>query len=187
MTSHVLFDFFGTLVEYSASRTQQGYEQSHLLLSRAGSDLNYEGFLTRWSAHCDEFERKAQPRGIEALLAQLAGRFELAIITNTHDPALVPNHLGRMGVASLFPTVVTSVEFGLRKPNPAIFEHTLEILGVAAEDCVYVGDNFEADYLGARSAGIRPLLIDPSRKHAVPESARLTSIFELEHVLPTIA
>ena len=28
MISHVLFDFFGTLVEYSASRSEQGYARS---------------------------------------------------------------------------------------------------------------------------------------------------------------
>ena len=233
MTSHILFDFFGTLVDYSASRTKQGYEQSHRLLSRADGDLGYEEFLALWSSQFDEFERKAEesssefsmtdivraflarvldrtppellvsefadlyvsewnkgvvyPRGIQDLLRRLERRFDLAIITNTDDPALVPGHLARMGVSVLFPTVVTSVEHGFRKPHPAIFEHTLEILGIAAEDCVYVGDSFEVDYLGAQAVGIHPLLIDPSRKHHVPATARLDSVFALEQVLPIIA
>jgi putative hydrolase of the HAD superfamily len=233
MISHVLFDFFGTLVEYSASRTKQGYEQSHRLLSHAEADLDYEEFLSLWSAVFAECDRKAEksarefsmtdlaraflsrvldstpsdsfisefadlyvsewnkgvlyPRGIQELLGRLARRFSLAVITNTHDPALVPSHLARMGVSSLFQTVVTSVEYGVRKPSPAIFEHTLDVLGAAAEECVYVGDSFEADYRGAQSAGIRPLLIDPLREYHVPASARLDSIFALEQVLLTDA
>lgn len=233
MSFHILFDFFGTLVEYSASRTQQGYERSHRLLSQAGSDLSYQRFLDQWSAHCDEFEREAEastiefsmtdlagpflvrvlpspptasfisefadlyvsewnkgvqyPPGISELLGRLATCFDLAVITNTHDPALVPGHLARMGVAGHFKTVVTSVEYGRRKPNPAIFTHTLELLGVASENCIYVGDNFKTDYLGARAAGIRAMLIDPSKKHPVPEGERLDSIFQLPKLLPTVA
>ena len=231
MISHVLFDFFGTLVDYSPSRTRQGFEQSYRLLSKADGDLSYEEFLTLRSALFDEFEREAAlsssefsmteivraflaraldstppdsfvsefaelyvsewnkgveyPRGIQDLLRRLARQFDLAIITNTHDPALVPAHLARMGVSGLFPTVVTSVEYGIRKPNPAIFEHTLQALGIAAEDCVHVGDSFDADYSGARSVGIRPLLIDPLRKHQIPSSARLDSVFALELFLLT--
>jgi len=42
VTTHVLFDFFGTLVEYSPSRTDQGYDRSFSLLRDAGLRLGYE-------------------------------------------------------------------------------------------------------------------------------------------------
>jgi putative hydrolase of the HAD superfamily len=229
MISYVIFDFFGTLVQYSDSLTGQGYQQSYRLLLQAGADLGYEDFLRQWSAFFTEFDRKAEssgrefsmtdvagaflsrnlpstpsirfisdfadlslsewnkgvryPGGIRELLERLARQFDLAIISNTHDPGLVPDHLALMGVSNLFQAVVTSVEFGVRKPNPAIFEHALQVLGVAAEDCVYVGDNFATDYVGAQAAGMRALLIDPLQEQDVPDEDRLESVFALQDIL----
>jgi putative hydrolase of the HAD superfamily len=57
--THVLFDFFGTLVSYSESRVAQGYSQSHALLLAAGAPLDYPTFLERWNARCEEFEEAA--------------------------------------------------------------------------------------------------------------------------------
>jgi putative hydrolase of the HAD superfamily len=52
-----LFDFFGTLVDYSESRTEQGYAQSYDLLVTSGSSLEYEQFLLTWDHVFREFER----------------------------------------------------------------------------------------------------------------------------------
>jgi len=118
--------------------------------------------------------------GLADLLARLAADFRLAVITNTHDAALVPTHLEEMGVAGLFEAVVTSVEHGLRKPHPAIFEHAMSRLGAEAGQCLHVGDDAVADYRGALGAGLRALLIDPTGDSGVPEPSRLTSILQLE-------
>jgi putative hydrolase of the HAD superfamily len=227
--SHVLFDFFGTLVDYSASRTEQGYEKSFALLRDLGSPLDYAGFLDFWSEVSAQFDRwseesyrefsmsevgrafleRAVPgghsasdvsrflasyidewnqgvryqAGVAELLARLSGGFELAIVTNTHDPDLVPGHLEQMGASGHLRQVVTSVEFGLRKPHPAIFRHALDLLGVAAERCLYVGDDPIADYRGARGAGIRALLVDPEGRADVPQRDQVSSVLELERVL----
>jgi len=225
MISHILFDFFGTLVDYSPSRTEQGYERTHRLLRAAGCRLGYAEFLSLWSELSAEFEAVAVESHREYSMAQVAGgflrriglepdealnrefvesylsewnkgvryservpqmlerlheRFELAVITNTHDRELVPAHLRRMGVAGFFGCTVTSVEVGTRKPAAGIFLHTLRRLDVSPERCVYVGDSYEADFLGAESASIRPLLIDPDRDAPVSPQNRLSSIFELE-------
>ena len=131
-------------------------------------------YLAEWNQGVDYLE------GIQELLERLARRYTLSIVTNTHQPDLVPGHLGKMGVSRRFRTVVTSVEFGYRKPYPGIFAHALDRLAAKSEECVYVGDDFEADYRGARSAGIEALLIDPTGRASVPEADRLRSIFELE-------
>lgn len=228
MTSHVFFDFFGTLVGYSPSRTEQGYERSFDLLRQAGAELDYEGFLSLWSAVAEDFEGAAERShrefsmvelgnaflarvfgapppglvgdfvrtyvgewnkgvsyldGVPELLERLGRRFVLAVITNTHDRDLVPEHLRRMGVARYFERVITSVELGARKPSAEIFRHALQMHGVAPERCVHVGDSYEADYRGALSAGIRPLLIDPLAKAPVPGAARITSVLAVEERL----
>jgi hypothetical protein len=53
--------------------------------------------------------------------------------------------------------------------------HTSRSTGAA----VFGGDTYDADYHGPSDVGIRSFLIDPPRQAAIPEEARLTSIFEL--------
>jgi putative hydrolase of the HAD superfamily len=228
VASHVLFDFFGTLVEYSASRTEQGYQKSFSLLRGAGVELDYQEFLSLWSEVFAQFDAAAEqdhrefsmievasaflgravgtapaalirdfvrtylsewnkgvcyPDGVPELLERLNRRFVLAVVTNTHDADLVPDHLGRMGIARFFSQVITSVEYGKRKPAPEIFHHALRQLQVSPQRCVYVGDSYDDDYRGSQRAGIQPFLIDPLSKAPIPHSARLHSIFALEYHL----
>lgn len=195
------------------------------MLRAAGAELDYDGFLTRWSETSERFEAAAQrthrefsmlelgsaflaelvprpsadlvhrfvttyveewnkgvshPEGVAALVGRLARHHRLAVITNTHDPDLVPGHLERMGIAGRFTHVFTSVELGVRKPAAAIFEHAIRVLDVAPQDALYVGDSYEADYLGARAAGLRALLIDPAGRTPAAPGDRIPSLRVLE-------
>jgi len=58
--THVLLDFFGTLVGYSKSLVEQGYQRSYEVLAEAGAGVDYSGFLERWSYTFDKFELRAQ-------------------------------------------------------------------------------------------------------------------------------
>lgn len=71
--------------------------------------------------------------------------------------------LTRMGLTPYFSSVVISGEIGVTKPDPAIFAVVLRGLGVAAEESVHVGDNWEADVVGARNAGIQGVWLN--RRH----------------------
>jgi putative hydrolase of the HAD superfamily len=123
------------------------------------------------------------PSGLREFLERLSLRYALGIITNTHHASLVRDHLNQIGVSDVFRVVVTSVEHGWRKPHPEIFLHTLRSLGARADQSVYVGDSYEADYLGSRAVGMTPLLIDPDRRSSIPESSRLDALFQLEQRL----
>ena len=69
------------------------------------------------------------PRGIQALVDELATEYRLAVVTNTQDTILVPSHLEVMGLTARFEAVITSVEVGWRKPHPKIYSTALEALG----------------------------------------------------------
>jgi putative hydrolase of the HAD superfamily len=113
------------------------------------------------------------------LLSELAGRYRLSILSNTHYPALVHGNLAAMGIADMFAQVVTSVEVGVRKPHPAIFTHALAQLAAAPEQAIYVGDSYAADYAGATAAGMRAILIDPPNRYPKLGGARMASLFDL--------
>ena len=57
--------------------------------------------------------------------------------------------------------IADSAIVGISKPDPGIFHHVADLLGVSPERCVYVGDTVRYDVLGARAAGFHPLHFDP--------------------------
>ncbi|MFD0567391.1 HAD family hydrolase [Kitasatospora saccharophila] len=73
--SHLLFDFFGTLVDYSPSRTEQGYPRSHALLREFGAALDYAGFLSAWSATTARFDRETAADEREFSVDEVAAAF----------------------------------------------------------------------------------------------------------------
>jgi putative hydrolase of the HAD superfamily len=67
--------------------------------------------------------------------------------------ALVP-------VDELFDVIVDSSEVGMRKPNPAIFLHALELLGgIAPANAVFL-DDAAGNVAGAQRAGLHAILVD---------------------------
>jgi putative hydrolase of the HAD superfamily len=74
-------------------------------------------------------------------------------------------------VDELFEVVVDSAFVGMRKPEPAIYELTLERLGVRGEDCVFV-DDLEPNCETARALGMIAVRFE-SANQAIAE---LTSV-----------
>jgi putative hydrolase of the HAD superfamily len=88
--------------------------------------------------------------------ARSAGQ-KLVVVSNW-DISL-PDVLARLGLAALLDGVLTSAGVGARKPGRAIFARALELAAVAADEAVHVGDSLEEDVVGARGAGIEPILV----------------------------
>jgi len=62
-------------------------------------------------------------------------------------------------VDELFDVVVDSCEVGMRKPNPAIFLHALELLGRRPEEAVFLDDS-PGNVAGARVAGLQGIHVE---------------------------
>ena len=94
--------------------------------------------------------------------------FRLAIISNIVSRRMVPCKLVEYGLAGYFDPVLTSSEFGWRKPNASIFEEAARLMQFPPVACAYVGDTISRDVIGARRAGyglaiqIRSFLTDKS-------------------------
>src|SRR5205814_8980696 len=93
------------------------------------------------------------------VLSLLKGKgLTLGVISNMGRD--LPSVLEELGLAAYLQVVVASGEVGVSKPDPRIFQITLERAGVSADDALYVGDLYDSDVLGARGAGITPVLLD---------------------------
>jgi REG-2-like HAD superfamily hydrolase len=86
----------------------------------------------------------------------------LAVISNWTWSA--PELLHDLELAAHFEALVISSRVGYQKPHRGIFEHALEVMGVAPDRAVHIGDSPAADVAGARAVGIRAVLIDRSSR-----------------------
>jgi putative hydrolase of the HAD superfamily len=82
----ILFDFFGTLVEYSPSRVAQGYYATHALLLNEGVDISYAAFLEHWGAASEALDRWAGCTGLEYSMAHVALRFVERVCPHRRSP-----------------------------------------------------------------------------------------------------
>ena len=91
--------------------------------------------------------------------------------------------LRKTGIADLVTACVVSQEFGAWKPDPAIFNHALHLIGADAESTLFVGDNSEHDILGAIGVGMRTAWMSLDREWEI-ESAYpdyiLNAVWEAE-------
>jgi putative hydrolase of the HAD superfamily len=98
------------------------------------------------------------PEVAETLTALRAVGLRLVVVSNW-DVSL-HEALAQTGLAPLIDGAISSAEAGAAKPAPAIFERALALAGgVAPAAAVHVGDDVGADVVGARAAGITPVLV----------------------------
>ena len=105
-------------------------------------------------------QKVVMPDAIMAL-DYLGKKYRMSIITNGFDDVQEVK-MKASGLDKYFEHVITSETIGVKKPNPEIFEHALEKVGVLKEDALMIGDNPKTDIWGAQNAGITPLLYNPT-------------------------
>jgi len=125
------------------------------------------------------------PEDVRRVLPMLkeAGYY-MAVLSNRDKPFqdVMESH----DLAPFFEFSLAAGEVGIYKPEPGVFEHALKRASLNASEVVYVGDNSFADIIGARRAGLRPVLYDP--KGVFPEADCITikSFDELKSVIEVI-
>ncbi len=93
----------------------------------------------------------------QLVLQKLQERFRLGCISNNWG-----NTAGwcrGFGLDQFFETMIDSTIVGAVKPDQRIFQVALDELKLPADACVYVGDRYDCDVLGARDAGLTPVWI----------------------------
>ena len=104
------------------------------------------------------FKFKNYNDSLPALQALKGKNIQMGVISNIGEQ--IDSYLDRAGFTDYFVYKITSFEAGCDKPQPQIFQLALKRAGVTAAEALFVGDQYDLDVLGARSAGITPILID---------------------------
>lgn len=122
------------------------------------------------------------------LLAELAGRYRLGLITSGQAPVQA-RKLELLGIRPLFASVIFSSTLPENKPGRMPFERLLETVGIEPARAAYVGDNPLFDFRGANEVGILTIRVPNPELDGlvVPEGwdarLRVTGIAELRSLL----
>jgi putative hydrolase of the HAD superfamily len=107
---------------------------------------------------------------VDRVLALKAAGYRLAIITNNvREFADGWRSLLPFKVEEVFDVVVDSSAVGMRKPNPAIFHHTLQLLGGIDPTLTIFLDDFHANVAAASALGMKTVLVGPDVAQAVKD------------------
>jgi len=90
-----------------------------------------------------------------SLVKSLRGRYRTVLLSNAWMD-MRRNVARRFGALDAFEMQIFSAEVGLRKPDPRIFQHVLNLLGADPEEIVFV-DDFDENIQAARRFGLRTI------------------------------
>jgi putative hydrolase of the HAD superfamily len=118
---------------------------------------------------------------LEALDRLRAAGLRLALVSNA-DPGF-RRKLESLGLAERFEQLFISMELGVEKPDPAIFEQALQALNADPACAVHIGDLYEVDVRGARAAGLAAVLVDRADLYTERDVPRIASLADLPALL----
>jgi len=148
---HLWRDYFITIFSLSGVPEEA--------MDQVGSLLREEHARDHLWTHVEE--------GTGDALEALAGQgYRLAVISNADGR--MEDVLIRAGLRDLVEFVIDSDRVGMEKPDPRIFQEGARRLGLPPQDCLYVGDLYPVDVVGAWGADMSAILLDPAGRLQFP-------------------
>lgn len=116
----------------------------------------------------------------------------LGLITNAATPMRFRDReLAMVGLLDYFSDCrLSAVDVGYIKPHPAIFHHALDMLELTPAEVVFVGDNPEADVVGAQQVGMKAVLRNIKReglvyRQGITPDAAIDTLHDMLPILDT--
>ena len=162
------------------------YSRRRLIALGASAEWAAE-FAPRISMHMGEVYKPDSivPEDVRRTLPQLKeSGYVLGVISNRDKP--FQDVLEEHGIGEFFDFSLAAGEVNVFKPDPGVFEHGLKRVNLSAHEVIYVGDNYYADVVGARAAGLMPVLYDPLGVFPDSDCATIKSFDELNSIVKVI-
>jgi putative hydrolase of the HAD superfamily len=120
---------------------------------------------------------RVRPETIDSLKELRSSGYLLGLITNRSKPIYAEMH--QIGLDLHFDFYLTGGQLGAYKPRKEIFEKMVAFTGHSKDELLYIGDNYYADVLGARNAGIEAALLNWKGLYSDVDCVTIRSIPEL--------
>ena len=122
------------------------------------------------------------PAQVHTVLRALReNRYTLGLVSN-REGDLTPL-AAELGLEDYFHFTLSGGQANSWKPDARIFLLACEMAQAVPDQCVYVGDNYYADVLGARGARLVPILLDPRQVFPEAECIRIACLSDLLSVV----
>ena len=83
-----------------------------------------------------------------------------------------------------FDQIITSEKTGVKKPNPAIFTHALNLAKATKEESVYVGDDLIVDIVACQNVGIDGIYFNPEKNtHKEDVAFEISCLSQIKEIL----
>jgi putative hydrolase of the HAD superfamily len=181
-------DLRDDLMAHSADSDRFWVEYTRRRLVAVGASPEWAvEYAANVSAHMGEMYKPDSivPDDVRRTLPVLkdAGYY-MAVISNRDKPFL--DIMDSHDLAPFFEFSLAAGEVDSYKPEPKVFEHALKTANLTAPEVVYVGDNYYADVVGARRAGLIPVLYDPTGIFPDADCITIKSFDQLNSVVKNI-
>ena len=120
--------------------------------------------------------------GAVEILEYLKPNYQLHIITNGFKE-VQHGKLNNANIDHYFNTVTNSEMVGVKKPNPRIFNHALNLAKANATNSIMIGDNLEADILGALDIGLDAICFNYHKETIAPDITIINHLLAIKKYL----
>jgi putative hydrolase of the HAD superfamily len=121
--------------------------------------------------------------GVHETLAYLKEKYQLYIITNGFVE-IQTNKLESSELSIYFNRIFMAEVTGFQKPDKRFFYYALSSVNAKKSESIMVGDDLEADIMGAKKAGIDQVYFNPTGIiHEISTTYEIRSIDELKNIL----
>jgi putative hydrolase of the HAD superfamily len=130
-----------------------------------------------------EFDALYQPETLinedvkPTLKALRSKGYKMGVISNRSSS--IDDEIRELGFDTYLDFYFTSGDIQIWKPDPGVFEHALFLAESRPETTAYIGDNYYTDILGAKNAGLYPILYDPRNIFPDVDCQVITDISDL--------
>jgi len=108
----------------------------------------------------------------------------LSVVSNSNG--MIEDIISILNIRGYFIQVFDSHVVGYEKPDKRFFRHALETSGASPESTLHIGDLYHVDVLGAWSAGIHALLLDPYDDWRDVDCERMPDLLSFARVMEKI-
>ncbi|WP_396138308.1 YjjG family noncanonical pyrimidine nucleotidase [Flavobacterium sp.] len=120
--------------------------------------------------------------GAIEILDYLKPNYKLHIITNGFA-SVQTKKLNNSNIGHYFNTITNSEMAGVKKPHPTIFDFALSLANASKEECLMIGDSYEADIIGAQEAGIEAIFFNEQNVEVDNSVLQINHLLDLKNIL----
>lgn len=179
---------FQTFLQEEAERGREGFLMEPVL-RRLVTSLDADQNIERIGKLFRELSMKQMHLRpyVEPMFERLhRSDVKVGIVSNT-EALLTRFELDSLPILQTAEAIVLSSDVGIRKPDPQIFQLAVNRIGATPDTTVFIGNDWAADVLGARGAGIRAIYLNGEVADGVQTRTDMGGVYDVAPTLEAIS